>query len=97
MHRAEALQVYAAEWALLRLKAPRERLHHGGENRSLGRAEPAVPLPISRGRPTHQTPRLLPHTNTCSCGRTVASNQRSCATLSTSQRNRWSNPSWSTD
>ena len=45
--------------------------------------------------PAHhdQTPRLLPQARTCSCGRTVAANQRSAVTLQTSQRKRSSRSS----
>src|SRR5262245_39000607 len=34
-----------------------------------------------------QTPRLLPHASTCSCGSTVTSNQRSAIVMPASQRN----------
>lgn len=46
--------------------------------------------------PKPQTPRLLPHSSTCSCGSTRASNHRSCVTLSTSQSIRSMMPSMST-
>jgi hypothetical protein len=54
-----------------------------------------VPPPASRSS-VDQTPRWLPQASTWSCGSTVAANQRSRATLSTSQRNRASRSARST-
>ena len=43
---------------------------------------------VVTARTCGQTPRLPPQARTCSCGRTVAVNHRSAATLPTSQRKR---------